>query len=229
VLVVVGSNQAFSVGCSLILLAQSHRGFSPRESQGILKTCGKMCEIFSIFGSYMNDVDLLRGGSMGSLSSIVAIIFALFLLVFGLELVCEREFGSLFLELGKLVLVFGDLLECGLDELALHVRDGHVELVDLEVSEDDFSLQEEHFSFQVVPLVEVVLDDLFELVFAGVLDVLLGSAALADDPLALGRFPLLFLLQLLGGLLSQQSPQLLLALGGHESLLLSHCAGCLVV
>jgi len=121
VLVVVGSNQAFSVGCSLILLAQSHRGFSPRESQGFLKTCGKMCEIFSIFGSYLNDVDLLRGGSMGSLSSIVAIIFALFLLVFGLELVCERKFGSLFLELGKLVLVFGDLLECGLDELALHV------------------------------------------------------------------------------------------------------------
>jgi len=68
VLVVVGSNQAFSVGCSLILLAQSHRGFSPRESQGFLKTCGKMCEIFSIFGSYLNDVDLLRGGSMGSLS-----------------------------------------------------------------------------------------------------------------------------------------------------------------
>jgi len=152
-----------------------------------------------------------------------------FLLVLCLELVCKREFGSLFLQLGKLVLVLGHLLESGLDELALHVGDGHVELVDLEVSEDDFSLQEEHFSFQVVPLVEVVLDDLFELVFAGVLDVLLGSAALADDPLALGRFPLLFLLQLLGGLLSQQSPQLLLALGGHESLLLSHCAGCLVV
>jgi len=93
----------------------------------------------------------------------------------------------------------------------------------LEVSEDDFSLQEEHFSLQVVPLVEVVLDNLLELVFAGVLNVLLGSASLADDPLAFSRLPLLLLFQLLSCLLSQQCPELLLALGGHESLLLGHC------
>lgn len=67
-LVVVGSGlqcrvQPDSLG------TKPYRGFSPRESQGFLKTCGKMCEIFSIFGSYLNDVDLLRGGSMGSLSS----------------------------------------------------------------------------------------------------------------------------------------------------------------
>jgi len=46
-----------------------------------------------------------------------------FLLVLCLELVCKREFGSLFLQLGKLVLVLGHLLESGLDELALHVGD----------------------------------------------------------------------------------------------------------
>jgi len=53
------------------------------------------------------------------LSSIVVVHPAL--LVFGLELVCERELGSLFLELGKFVFVLGDLLEGGLDEFALHV------------------------------------------------------------------------------------------------------------
>jgi len=151
------------------------------------------------------------------------------LLVLGFELVREGELGSLFLELGKLVFVLGDLLEGGLDELALHVRDGHVELVDLEVSEDDFSLEEEHLSLQVVPLVEVLLDNLLELVLAGVLDVLLGAAPLADHPLAFGCLPLLLLLQLLGGLLSQQGPELLLALGGHESLLLTHGDVCVFV
>jgi len=150
------------------------------------------------------------------------------LLVLGFELVRERELGSLFLELGELVLVLGDLLEGGLDELSLHVRDGHVELVDLEVPEDDLPLEEEHLSFQVVPLVKVLLDNLLELVLAGVLDVLLGAASLGDDPLPLGCFPLLLLLQLLGSLLSQQGPQFLLPLGGHETLLLGH-GMCVVV
>ena len=49
--------------------------------------------------------------------------WALFLLVLCFELVCERKLGGLFLELGELVLVLGHLLEGGLDELALHVRD----------------------------------------------------------------------------------------------------------
>merc|ERR1712179_258559 len=35
-------------------------------------------------------------------------------------------------------------------------------------------------------------------------------------------FALLLLLQLLGGLLAEKSPELLLALGGHKSLLLGH-------
>jgi len=152
----------------------------------------------------------------------------IFLLVLGLELVSESKLGGLFLQLGELVLVLGDLFEGGLDELALHVGDGHVELVDLEVPQDDFPLQEEHFTLQVVPFVEVVLDDLLELVLAGVLDVLLGAASLADDALALGGLPLLLLLQLLGGLLPQQGTQLLLALGGHEALLLGHFV-CVVV
>ena len=59
------------------------------------------------------------------------------LLVLGLELVGEGELGRLLLQLGELVLVLGDLLEGGLDELALHVAHGHVELVDLEVAEDN--------------------------------------------------------------------------------------------
>merc|ERR1712013_938022 len=49
--------------------------------------------------------------------------------LFGLQLVGKSKLGSLFLELGKLVFVFGHLLEGGLDELALHVTDGDGELV----------------------------------------------------------------------------------------------------
>ena len=125
-------------------------------------------------------------------------------LVLGLELVGEGKLGGLLLELGELVLVLGHLLEGGLDELALHVADGHVELVDLEVAEDDLALQEEHLALEVVPLVEVVLDDLLEVIVAGVVDVLLGAAPLRDDPLPLGGLALLLLLQLLGRLLPQE-------------------------
>merc|ERR1719320_965488 len=60
--------------------------------------------------------------------------------LFGLQLVGKSKLGSLFLELGKLVVVFGHLLEGGLDELALHVTDGDGELVDLKVTEDNFTL-----------------------------------------------------------------------------------------
>jgi len=144
------------------------------------------------------------------------------LLVLGFELVREGELGGLLLELGELVFVLGDLLEGGLDELALHVRDGHVELVDLEVAEDDLALQEEHLALQVEPFVEVLLDDLLELVVGGVVDILLDAAPLGNDPLAFGGFSLLLFLQLLGGLFTQQSTELLLPLGSHESLLLSH-------
>ena len=53
-------------------------------------------------------------------------------LLFGLfELVTEVEFGGLLLKLGELVLVLGHLLEGRLDELALHVAHGHVQLMDL--------------------------------------------------------------------------------------------------
>merc|ERR1712080_242188 len=111
------------------------------------------------------------------------------LLVLGLQLVGEGELRRLLLQLSELVLVLGHLLQRRLDELALHVADRHVELVDLQVPQDDLALQEEHLAFQVEPLVKVLLDDL---------------------------------LQLLGGLFTQQSTELLLPLGGHESLLLSH-------
>merc|ERR1719206_654178 len=68
--------------------------------------------------------------------------------LFGLQLVGKSKLGSLFLELGKLVFVFGHLLEGGLDELALHVTDGDGELVDLKVTEDNFTLEEEHLSLK---------------------------------------------------------------------------------
>ena len=81
----------------------------------------------------------------------LVLLLSLHLLVLGLELVGEGKLGSLLLELGELVLVLGHLLQGGLDELALHVADGHVELVDLEVAKDDLALQEEHLALEVVP------------------------------------------------------------------------------
>jgi len=146
----------------------------------------------------------------------------IYLLVLSLQLVGERELGGLLLQFGKLIFVFGHLFERGLDELALHVADGHVELIDLQVAQDDLALQKEHFALQIEPLVKVLFDDVLELLVRGVVDVLLDTAPLGDDPLALGCLPLLFLLQLLGGLFTQQSTELLLPLGSHESLLLCH-------
>jgi len=142
--------------------------------------------------------------------------------LFGLQLVGKSKLGSLLLQLGELVLILGDLLQGGLDELALHVADGDGELVDLEISEDDFSLEEEHLSLELVPLVKVFLADLLEIINTSVVNVSLGSASLSDDSQSLLSLALLLLLQLLGSLLPEQSPQLLLALGGHESLLLGH-------
>merc|ERR1712080_814914 len=144
------------------------------------------------------------------------------LLVLGLQLVGEGELRRLLLQLSELVLVLGHLLQRRLDELALHVADRHVELVDLQVPQDDLALQEEHLAFQVEPLVKVLLDDLLQLLVGGVVDVLLDAAPLGYDPLALSGFPLLLLLQLLGGLFTQQSTELLLPLGGHESPHLRH-------
>jgi len=147
-----------------------------------------------------------------------------------LELVGEGELGGLLLQLGKLVLVLADLLQGGLDELALHVGDGDGELVDLEVAEDHLSLQEEHLALETVPFVKVLLADLLEVVHVGVLEVGLGAAPLGNHAQALLGLALLLLLQLLGGLLAEQSTQLLLALGGHESLLLRHdCTEVLLV
>merc|ERR1712107_811982 len=66
------------------------------------------------------------------------------------------------------------------------------------------------------------LADLLEIINTSVVNVSLGSASLSDDSQSLLGLALLLLLQLLGSLLPEQSPQLLLALGGHESLLLGH-------
>merc|ERR1711872_974661 len=63
-----------------------------------------------------------------------------------LQLVGKGELGCLLLQFGELVLVLGDLLEGGLDELAL---------------------QEEHLSLEAVPLVEVLLADLLQVVHGG--------------------------------------------------------------
>merc|ERR1740129_2093138 len=99
-----------------------------------------------------------------------------------LQLVGEGKLGSLLLQLGELVLVLGDLLQGGLDELALHVTAGDVELVDLEVAEDDLALQEEHLALEAVPLVEVLLADLLQVVHGGGVKVGLGATPLGDHP-----------------------------------------------
>jgi len=83
------------------------------------------------------------------------------------KLVGEGELCGLFLQFGELVLVLGDLLEGRLDELSLHVTDGDGEFVDLQVPENDLPLQEEHLPLQAVPLVEVLLTDLLQVVLAG--------------------------------------------------------------
>jgi len=137
-------------------------------------------------------------------------------------LVGKGEFSGLLLKLGKFVFVLGDLLEGWLDELALHVTDRDGELVDLEVAEDDLSLEEEHLSLQLVPLVEVLLADLLEVVDGGVVDVGLGSATLGNDTESLLGFALLLLLELLSGLFTEKSSELLLTLWSHKTLLLGH-------
>merc|ERR1711974_524067 len=144
------------------------------------------------------------------------------LLVLRLELVGKGKLGRLLLELGELVFILGDLLEGGLDELALHVGHGHVKLIDAEIAQDDLALQEEHLALEVVPLIEELGADLLEVVDGGGLEILLGPAPLADHPLPLGGLPLLLLLELLDGLLPQEGPELLLPLGGHKPLLLRH-------
>merc|ERR1711915_908707 len=70
----------------------------------------------------------------------------------GLQLISESKLGGFLLKLGKFALILGHLLEGGLDELALHVTGGDGELVDLEITEDDLALEEEHFSFKGVHL-----------------------------------------------------------------------------
>ena len=49
-------------------------------------------------------------------------------------MVGKGKLGSLLLQLGELVLVLGDLLQGGLDELALHVTERDGELVDLDLA-----------------------------------------------------------------------------------------------
>jgi len=146
--------------------------------------------------------------------------------LFSLELVGKSKLGSLLLQLGELVLVLGDLLQARLDELALHVTDGDGELVDLQISQDDLTLKEEHLGLELIPLVKVALADLLEVVHGRVVDVSLGAAPLGNDTEPLLSLALLLLLQLLGGLLTEKSPELLLPLGGHKSLLLGHDGVC---
>jgi len=139
-----------------------------------------------------------------------------------LQLVGEGKLGSLFLKFSKFILVLGHLLEGRLDELALHVTYRNGQLIDLEVAEDDLTLQKEHLPLKSIPLVKVLLADLLQLVSAGGLQVGLGATPLGNHSQPLLGLPLLLLLDLLGGLLPQKGAELLLALGGHESLLLAH-------
>jgi hypothetical protein len=61
----------------------------------------------------------------------------------------------------------------------------------LKVPKDDFSLQEEHFSLEVEPLVEVGLDHLLEVVLGHAFEVFLRAAPLGDGLDALFGLPLL--------------------------------------
>merc|ERR1719334_655457 len=142
--------------------------------------------------------------------------------LFSLQLVGKGEFGSLLLKLGKFVFVLGDLLEGWLDELTLHVTDGDGELVDLKVAEDDLSLEEEHLGLQFVPLVKVLLADFLEVINGSIVNVSLGSATLGNDTESLLGLALLFLFQLLSSLFTEKSPELLLTLWSHKTLLLGH-------
>merc|ERR1719458_1456860 len=56
------------------------------------------------------------------------------LLLDRLQLVSEVELCSLLLELGKLVLVLGNLFQCRLDEFSSQIIDGNVQLVNLKAS-----------------------------------------------------------------------------------------------
>merc|ERR1719264_651758 len=88
--------------------------------------------------------------------------------------------------------------------------------------------RKKHLTLEAVPLVEVLLADLLQVVHGGGAKVGLGATPLGDHPQPLLCLPLLLLLQLLRGLLPEQGPQLLLPLGGHESLLLGHGDGVLL-
>jgi O-antigen/teichoic acid export membrane protein len=55
--------------------------------------------------------------------------------------------------------------------------------------------------------------------FIGIVDKFGFTATFLDDAPPLSRFAFLFLLQFLGGFLSQQQPKLLLSLRGHETFL----------
>merc|ERR1712241_840233 len=95
----------------------------------------------------VGDVDFLRGGFpfCSSLSlpffgsqNPIGLLFPCFLLIHcklflfdSLELVPEVELSSLLLELGKLILIFRNLLQCWLDEFSSEIINRNVKLIDL--------------------------------------------------------------------------------------------------
>merc|ERR1719483_943340 len=112
------------------------------------------------------------------------------------------------------------------NELALHVTDGDGKLIDLEVTEDNLTLEEEHLSLLSVPLVEILLADLLEVICGSAVKIGFGSTTFGNDTETLLGLALLLLLQLLCCFLAEQGAKLLLALRSHESLLLSHFDVC---
>jgi len=93
----------------------------------VVKCARDLLSYVNVFVVLLKEEKKEKGGGSRSKGAarLVSLLLSSFvvhpLLVFGLELVCERELGCLFLELGKFVFVLGDLLEGGLDEFALHV------------------------------------------------------------------------------------------------------------
>jgi len=69
-------------------------------------------------------------------------------------------------------------------------------------------------------MIVVLFNQFAKGVFISTIKLLGLAATFINNPAPLSGLPLLFLLQFLSGLLTEQQPKLLLALWGHETLLL---------
>merc|ERR1719452_434181 len=141
------------------------------------------------------------------------------LLFDGFELVTEVEFCSFFLEFGKFVLVFGNLFQSRLDEVSSEVIHLDVELVDLVISPSNLKLKIPFLRFTKEQTLVVFLADLLKCFIVGSIQIFGLSASLINNLPPLRGFPFLLFLELFSGLLTEEQPEFLLPLWGHETLL----------